>query len=93
MSKANFTPLDVYTILPRSNCRKCLLPSCLAFAAAVVAGSRKLNDCPDLEQVVIADFTARYQRPESGHKEVIQAEFIDKLQQKMAEIDLAAIAP
>ena len=93
MSKAGFAPLAVYTILPKSNCGKCLLPSCLAFAAAVVAGSRKLTDCPDLNPAAIADFTARYQRLESGHKEIIQAEFIDKLQKKMAGIDLAAVAP
>lgn len=92
MSKANFAPLDVYTILPRSNCRKCLLPSCLAFAAAVVAGSRKLTDCPDLEQDVVTAFAARFARPDSDHQEATQAEFIDKLQKKMADIDLAAVA-
>ena len=93
MSRARFTPLDVYTILPQSNCHKCLLPSCLAFAAAIVAGSKKLADCPDLDQEAIAAFSARYQRPDSGQQEVIQAEFIDKLQRKMAKIDLAAVAP
>ncbi|MBU0728307.1 MAG: DUF3786 domain-containing protein [Proteobacteria bacterium] len=91
MSKATLTPLDVYKILPQTNCRKCLLPSCLAFAAAIVAGNRKLKDCPDLDQSTMADFSARYQNPEV--KEMNQAEFIDKLQRKMAMLDLAAIAP
>ncbi len=91
MSKATFKPLDVYKILPQTNCRRCQLPSCLAFASAVVAGSKKLKECPDLEPAALAAFAAHYENPVS--REMNQAEFIDKLQQKMAAIDLAAVAP
>ncbi|MEW6595075.1 MAG: DUF3786 domain-containing protein [Thermodesulfobacteriota bacterium] len=91
MSKATFTALTVYKILPRTNCGKCQLPSCLAFAGAIVGGSRKLTECPDLDQAVAADFAAKHQQP--GPKEENQAEFLDKLQRKMAGIDLAAVAP
>jgi len=91
MPKASFTALDVYKILPKTNCRKCLLPSCLAFAAATVAGSKKLTDCPDLDRDSIAGFSARYQDP--GVKEVNQAEFIDKLREKIAVTDLEKVAP
>jgi hypothetical protein len=91
MLKASFTPLEVYKILPQTNCGKCLLPSCLAFAAAVVAGGRKLADCPDLGPETVAAFAADHPNPE--HHEVNQAEFIDKLQKKMAMVDLGAVAP
>lgn len=91
MPKASLTPLEVYRILPRTNCGKCLLPSCLAFAAAIVAGSRKLDDCPDIDRSAAAGFTASLQ----GHapKEAPQPEFIDRLRQKMTTIDLDAVAP
>lgn len=91
MSTVTLTPLAVYKILPQTNCRKCLLPSCLAFAAAIIAGSRKLTDCPDLDPNTITNFSARF--PAQRHKEVNQAEFIDKLQKMMAEVDLATVAP
>jgi hypothetical protein len=91
MSKSVFTALDVYKILPQTNCSKCLLPSCLAFAAAVVAGRKKLQDCPDLDPGNIAEFAAKYQS--SSHSEVDQAQFIDKLQKKMAAINLETVAP
>ncbi len=91
MSKATFSPLDLYKILPQTNCRKCHLPSCLAFAAAIVGGSKRLKECPDLDQGRLADFSAKYQSPEA--KETNQAEFIDKLQEKMAGLDLAKVAP
>ena len=91
MSKVACTPLDVYKILPQSNCGKCQLPSCLAFAAAIVAGSRRLAECPALDQDIAAGFSGRYQKP--GLKEENQAEFIDKLQAKMAALDLERVAP
>lgn len=91
MTQTTLKPLDVYKILPQSNCQKCLLPSCLAFAAAIVAGSKKFKDCPDLDQKAVTAFSAKYQSP--GLKEENQAEFLDKLQKKMAGLDLAAVAP
>ena len=72
MTKATFKPLDVYKILPQTNCQKCLLPSCLAFAAAIVAGSKKFKECPDLDQSAMAAFSARYQSP--GLTEMNQAD-------------------
>lgn len=91
MLKAAFAPLDVYRILPQTNCGKCILPSCLAFAAAVVAGSKNLRECPDLEPDTIESFNAKY--VSQGSTEVFQAEFIEKLQRKMAVVDLDAVAP
>lgn len=91
MSKAPLTPLEIYKLLPKSNCGKCQLPSCLAFAAAVVAGGRKLKECPDLDPKTLAVLSDRYQHTEA--KEPIQAEFLDKLQEKMAMLDLAEVAP
>ena len=39
-------PLELYKILPQTNCGQCYVPTCLAFAAAVVSGSKRLADCP-----------------------------------------------
>ena len=38
--------LDIYKILPQTNCRKCSLPSCLAFAAALSKGKISSSQCP-----------------------------------------------
>ncbi len=40
------TPLDVYKILPKSNCGECSISTCMAFAAAVLMGEKQLTDCP-----------------------------------------------
>jgi len=91
MSKSTFTALDVYKILPQTNCSKCQVPSCLAFAAAVAGRRRKLKDCPDLAPALVAEFFAKFHS--SSDMEVDQAEFIHILQKKIAAVNLEAVAP
>lgn len=91
MSKNILTPLEVYRHLPRTNCGRCFLPSCLAFAAGVVAGSKKPDECPSLSSTLQEQLTKTLQprtKPEPD-----QAEFLDRLQEKIRTIDFAAIAP
>jgi len=40
--------LDIMKHLERSNCKECGVPTCMAFAALVVQGEKKLEDCPRL---------------------------------------------
>jgi len=39
-------PFEIYKLLPQTNCGECTLPNCLAFAAAVIKGSKRPADCP-----------------------------------------------
>ena len=40
--------LDILKLLPRTNCQDCGLQSCMAFAAELVEGTCRLEDCPYL---------------------------------------------
>ncbi len=40
--------LDILKLLPRTNCGKCGVPSCMAFAAQLVEGERCVEECPSL---------------------------------------------
>ena len=42
---SKLTPLELYKYLPKTNCRKCDESTCIAFAAKVLSGERKLRDC------------------------------------------------
>jgi len=44
------TVIDVYSNLPKTNCRKCGYPTCLAFAAEVRGGNCAPEQCPPLVQ-------------------------------------------
>jgi hypothetical protein len=41
-------PLDVYHLLAKTNCGECGVRGCMAFAAALLGGDRRLRDCPYL---------------------------------------------
>jgi acetyl-CoA decarbonylase/synthase complex subunit gamma len=40
------TGLDIFKLLPKTNCKKCGMPTCLAFAMALAQKRAKLEDCP-----------------------------------------------
>jgi acetyl-CoA decarbonylase/synthase complex subunit gamma len=42
------TGLDIYKQLPKTNCKDCGVPTCLAFAMKVAASQAGLEDCPHL---------------------------------------------
>jgi ArsR family metal-binding transcriptional regulator len=43
------TVLEVFKLLPRTNCGECGVPSCMAYAAKLIDGENSLDDCPPLK--------------------------------------------
>jgi len=48
MSKARISPIDVYKLLPRTNCKECGEENCMAFATKLVNREVRLEKCPPL---------------------------------------------
>ncbi len=44
------TAMDAYKSLPRTNCKDCGFPTCMAFAMQVAAKQKALTDCPHLSE-------------------------------------------
>ena len=42
------TGLDIYKLLPKTNCKKCGLPTCMAFGVGLLNREKKIEDCPPL---------------------------------------------
>jgi ArsR family metal-binding transcriptional regulator len=42
------TPLEIYKLLPQTNCKVCGEPTCYTFAVKLAASQKKLIDCPPL---------------------------------------------
>jgi len=47
--KLALSGMDIFKLLPRTNCRECQSPSCLAFAMKVAAGKASHRDCPHID--------------------------------------------
>lgn len=88
--KKLLTPLEIYKVLEKSNCKRCMLPSCLAFAAAVIGGQKKLDDCPSLSEEMKKILSQTLEQRSTA--EPPQAEFMANLLKKIKKIDFAAVA-
>lgn len=86
MSQVN-NAMDIFKELDRTNCGKCRVPTCLAFAAAVFRGDKRLEDCPNLETRVIERLD--WKCPEQTFLEEDRAETLDRLRKKIGEIDFS----
>lgn len=82
-------PLTLYMQLPRTNCRKCGMASCMAFAHALGTGDKLPTDCPDLDAGAAGRMAeALGQRPaDEGFAAPIRA-----MRQRMVRVDLKAEA-
>lgn len=43
-------PMEIFNLLPRSNCGQCDEPTCFTFALKLAVGARKPEDCPVLSE-------------------------------------------
>jgi len=90
------SPMDILKLLDQSNCQRCNEPSCMAFAAQVFKGKKKLSDCPKLDQSIIEKYAQSDEdeestdRPRTSEEEV--EAYVKSLKQKVQKMDLAAVA-
>ena len=40
------TGIEIFKMLPKTNCKECGFPTCLAFAMALASGKAELDKCP-----------------------------------------------
>ncbi|MDD1672388.1 MAG: acetyl-CoA decarbonylase/synthase complex subunit gamma, partial [Methanomicrobiales archaeon] len=55
------SPIDVYKLLPRTNCKECGESNCMAFATKLVNGERTMEECPPLLRTEYASTYAQLQ--------------------------------
>ena len=48
------TGIEIFKLLPKTNCAQCGVPTCLAFAMALAAGKTDLGKCPNIPEDVRA---------------------------------------
>ena len=84
--------MEVFTLLEKSNCRKCNEPTCQAFAAAVFKGQKALRECPCLAPDVLARFAQEDPSRQAAEAAAEAENALAGLQRKVADIDLSARA-
>ena len=64
--RAKVSPLHVYAQLPKTNCKLCGEPTCLAFASELVTREKNIDICEPL-------FTEKYTKQRSAMREIVNA--------------------
>jgi len=83
-------PLEVYRLLPGTNCGDCGQRSCMAFAAALVRGDGRLDACPHLDAAAAGRIAAYLGvRTPAWHG---QTEEVGQLRREVARLDFPAAA-
>lgn len=82
--------LEIYKLLPKTNCRQCGALTCLAFAAALMRGDKTPKDCPHLDPAVIEKLSQGREPDGSDRGEGEQE--LDGLRSRIADADRALLA-
>ena len=79
--------MEIFKILPKTNCRDCHVPTCLAFAAAAFKGDKRLGDCLHLDKATLETFNVGNADSRTLEREQEQA--LEQLRRKIAGVDLS----
>lgn len=82
--------MEIFKLLPRTNCRKCMAPTCLAFAVAAFKGERRLRDCAYLDGTIIEQHEG--QLPHWMMMEQEYQKALEPLKREVAGIDFRTSA-
>lgn len=82
--------MEIFKLLPRTNCRDCRVPTCLAFAAAVFKGEKKLEQCPHVGADVLNMFSV--ENSNSRTLEIEEKRLVGRLKREVSKLDLASAA-
>jgi len=89
------TVMEVLKALPRTNCGECGRPTCLSFATGVIKEGEDLARCPYLSpaaQAMAGDIQSQQEKGIGRRRESL-AIALEALQEKVAPLDFAALAP
>jgi hypothetical protein len=86
--------LDVFKILPQTNCGDCGQSTCLAFATRVIKENESLEKCPHLsaaKAAASAQIRAQQEQGIGRRRETVSIA-LEAVQEKVAPLDFAALA-
>ena len=81
--------MEILKYLNKSNCRECGVPTCLAFASALITGEKKLSDCPHLSREAADELDRKIVK--RGQYEKLN-ELLGPLKKEVSSVDFSKVA-
>ncbi len=88
-NKSGIKHLEILKCLNKSNCRECGVPTCLAFANALINGEKKFSDCPHLSKEAADELDKKIVT--RGQYEKLK-ELLEPLKKEVSTIDFSKVA-
>lgn len=85
------TAVDIYRLLPKTNCGACGLPSCMGYAAKLATYQASLDDCRSLTSGARETLKAALSVPGESHGTAFE-QTLHALQLKVKDLDFAKTA-
>lgn len=86
----SFNSMDLFKVLPKTNCRDCGSSTCLAFSVLVFKSENAVTDCPHLSDDIIEKFDGKIES-KAAHVQGPE-EALNFLKEKLASVDLKKAA-
>ncbi len=83
------TIIDILRLTPKTNCGKCGLPTCMAFAASLLSGQAAPDACPHLDKEALKTAGYTFQQSEARTDDP-DTVLLRELQDKIVDVDLGA---
>ncbi len=78
--------MEVFKLLPKTNCKKCNETTCLAFGSKVFLGQKKLDQCPYISSETLGEYMGQSKKESLVEKH--EKEMIEELKQKIVNCNL-----
>jgi hypothetical protein len=85
------TAVDIYKLLPKTNCGTCGMPTCFGFATKVAAGTATITACANLSDEAKAALAAEMNEPQ-GARRTVWEQALASLQPKIQALDFTKVS-
>lgn len=89
MTRIN-NPMEIFKLLPQTNCKDCNEKTCMAFAVAVFKNKKTLDRCPHLSDEVLEKYGGEVEKPNTIDEDMREA--VEHLKNKVPGTDLEEAA-
>lgn len=89
MSKS-FTFIDLFNLLPKSNCKKCNAATCMAFSVLVFQGEKRIKECPFLDEYIISKIEGKIDTSKTFDQNL--SKIVEQFKSQISTIDLQSSA-
>lgn len=92
--RKEISPVDLFKATPRTNCKECGFPTCLAYAVNVIVDRGEISGCPYLPQRLREEMRARIaeQQERGVYLRAEKADIADEIARRLSSVDMRRAA-